>query len=189
MAFSTSPASTAATKGAVAATSSVGVLLEVLAVVGDRRFGFGARPAACSPAGHGQRAVFFGAAVAAQRVFALLQGQREAAGEAVGEVLHLAQDRFAVEHLELGDAGGAGVFHFEVDRARRRLRVVRVAAGVGQLEAHLLGAGGRVVAGAAAGGEQRDQADGQCGQREADGESIHRWSAPSVDSDEKVRAP
>jgi hypothetical protein len=79
----------------------VAVLLEVPAVPGDRRFDLGARLRS-GATGHGQEAVFFGAAVAAQGVFARLQGQREAAGDAFGEVLNLAEDRVSVEHLELG---------------------------------------------------------------------------------------
>src|SRR3978361_1806302 len=84
-------------------------------------------------AADGQRAVFFVAAVAAEDVFAFLEGQREAAGDALGEVLLLAEDRFAVEHLDLGHLRAAVVFDFEGDRAGRRGGVVRLAAGGGQL--------------------------------------------------------
>jgi hypothetical protein len=89
-------------------------------VRGDRRFDLRAvaRP---QLAADDQRAVFLGATVAAEDVFALLEGQREAAREAFGQVLLLAADRFAVEDLELPHLGAGGVFDLEGDRAGRSL--------------------------------------------------------------------
>jgi len=95
------------------------------------------------------------------------------AGEAVGEVLLLAQDRLAVEDLELADLAGAGVFDLEDDRAGQCFRGVGHAARVGQLEGHRLGAIRRVFAGAAAGCECREKADAEGDRGCADGDESH----------------
>ena len=148
LAAATSPALTAATNGRTRLTSSYRLRVDVAAVAGRPRPGAAGR---CGPAtrlaadvhdaGRGGRA-----ARAAERVLARLQRERERAGEAGDEVLLLAEDARALQHLELADAAGAGVRDLEGRAAGVELERRGRAAGVGELDLDLLRAAG-VVAG------------------------------------------